>query len=68
MIGPAAIWSHLRSRRWFWPALTSAYGLLVLHRLPIAINDSLGRLTCNLTIASRGRAGTLRRRQAALRR
>jgi hypothetical protein len=57
MIGPAAIWSPLRSRRWFWPALMSAYGWLLCHRLPAGMSDSLGRLTCNLTIASRGRTG-----------
>jgi len=44
MIGPAAIWSPLRSRRWFWPALMSAYGWLRCHRLPIGISDSLGRI------------------------
>jgi MFS family permease len=57
MIGPAAIWSPLGSRRWFWPALTSAYGWLLCHRSPVGMSDSLGRLTYNLTIASRGRAG-----------
>jgi MFS family permease len=57
MIGPAAIWSPLRSRRWFWRAPMSAYGWLRCHRLPVGMSDSLGRVTCNLTIASCGRAG-----------
>jgi MFS family permease len=48
LIGPAAIWSHSRFRRWSWPARMSAYGWLRCHRLPIAMSDSLGRIASGL--------------------
>src|SRR4029453_8198637 len=44
MIGPAAIWSPLRFRRWSWAARISVYGWLRCHRLPIAMSGSLGRI------------------------